>query len=330
MSSVFSIGKVRGLQALAGSHGVFTVAALDHRDVFVADLASGLGRPPSWEEVAEAKLQIAGTLAPHASAVMLDPIYSAAPAVLSGVIPPSTPFVVALERSGYLMGTAGRVTELEPNWSVRAIKLMGAAAVKLLLHYHPDVLVSTQQEELVVRVAADCVREDITFLLEPICYAPDGLDLDAQDHGAAILRTVERLRPLGADLLKLQCPSFSGSDDPDHDLTRHCQQVTERCNGVPWVVLSGGTDYVTFLRQVGVACGAGAKGFVAGRAIWSEALSLSSTERGDFLSSVALPRLLELSNAAISSATPISVPMAERVTDELENWHLSYERSHAG
>jgi tagatose 1,6-diphosphate aldolase len=331
INNVCSIGKLRGLQALAGRHGVFTVAALDHRDVFVAELASGLGRRPSWEDVVEAKLQIARALAPHASAVMLDPIYSAAPAVLSGAVPPSTPYVVALERSGYLQDVAGRLTELEPNWSVRAIKLMGATAVKLLLHYHPDVGVSAQQEELVARVSADCLRYDITFLLEPICYAPNSHDLDGRGHRAAILGTVERLAPLGPDVLKLQCPTAGDRENSDDELTRHCLEVTATCNGLPWVVLSGGASYETFLRQVEIACSAGATGFVAGRAIWSEALSFSSAaERGDFLSSVALPRLAAITKAAIASATPLALTMNTAGVGELEDWHTVYQRSHVG
>ena len=62
----------------------------------------------------------------------------------------------------------------------------------------------------------------------------------------------------------------------------------------PWVLLSGGVDYDTFLKQVRVACEAGASGVMAGRAVWKEAVTLETAVRNDFLGGIGYERMQRL------------------------------------
>ncbi|MCG8350525.1 MAG: hypothetical protein MI924_22385, partial [Chloroflexales bacterium] len=156
-----SLGKIRCLQQLTNERGIFTMIAFDHRDVFVEALSRTLGIVQAdWATVAAEKNRIAEALAPHASAVLLDPLYSAGPVIAGGFLPRRTGFAVAREKSGYDGSSAGRVTTLLEDWSVAAIKRMGGAAVKLLLYYHPDSATATQQEDVVRQVAAECDRHE--------------------------------------------------------------------------------------------------------------------------------------------------------------------------
>jgi tagatose-1,6-bisphosphate aldolase len=89
------------------------------------------------------------------------------------------------------------------------------------------------------------------------------------------------LRP---DLLKLEWP---GSPEG-------CRSVTEALGAVPWTLLSAGVGIDEFAERVEIALDAGAVGFIAGRAIWGEAVTLEGEERVSFLQETAVPRLAGL------------------------------------
>jgi tagatose 1,6-diphosphate aldolase len=60
---------------------------------------------------------------------------------------------------------------------------------------------------------------------------------------------------------------------------------------VPWVLLSAGTDFETYLRQVAAAARAGASGVAVGRAIWQEATERPRADRVEFLTTTARQRM---------------------------------------
>jgi tagatose 1,6-diphosphate aldolase len=164
-------GKLRGIQQLANAQGVITVTALDHRGSLKQSLQRAMpDRKIGYAEVVAEKLRMVRVFAPHSSAILLDPVYGAAQAIAGQVLPGNVGLIVALEESGYEGGDEARVTPITEGWSVGKIKRLGAAAVKLLLYYHPQAPSARQQEELVVQVAEECRRYDIAFLLEPMSY----------------------------------------------------------------------------------------------------------------------------------------------------------------
>jgi tagatose-1,6-bisphosphate aldolase len=86
------------------------------------------------------------------------------------------------------------------------------------------------------------------------------------------------------DLLKLEWP---GSADG-------CRRVTEALGSVPWTLLSAGVAFEQFGERVRIALDNGASGFIAGRAIWGEAVAVAGEERAAFLAETAVPRLAAL------------------------------------
>ena len=50
-----------------------------------------------------------------------------------------------------------------------------------------------------------------------------------------------------------------------------CQKLDE-ASTLPWVILSAGVDIEEFIENVNLATGAGASGFLCGRAIWKDAV----------------------------------------------------------
>ncbi len=303
-----TIGKLRGLQQIANERGIFTMLALDHRGSLRQALNPQAPAQVPYDTMVELKLLLVRVLAPHASAVLLDPVYGAAQAIASWTLPGDTGLIVSLETSGYAGAPTARRTELIPDWSVAKCKLMGASAVKLLLYYRPDSPTAPGQEELVASVAESCRVHDIPFLLEPLSYsldptgAPKGSPAYARRHPLIVYDTATRLVPLGVDVLKAEFPVDLRYETPDEALS-HCRRLSEAI-AAPWVLLSAAVDYDLFRRQVEIACKGGASGFLGGRAIWQEIAGLRREEWEEFAATVARERLEQLVAIANAEARP--------------------------
>ena len=176
-----SIGKIRGLQQLANEQGILAMAALDHRGSLRKMLEEEYPGNVDYEMMVDFKLQLCRVLAPHASAILLDPVYGAGQAIAAGVLPKSTGLLVSLEETGYSGEPEARVTDLLPDWNVRKIKRMGATAAKLLLYYRPDVDVAKRQLNTVEKLAADCIEQDMPFVVEPMSYRVETTESNPED-----------------------------------------------------------------------------------------------------------------------------------------------------
>ncbi|BAS29237.1 tagatose 1,6-diphosphate aldolase [Limnochorda pilosa] len=322
-----TIGKLRGIHSISTPAGHITVTALDHRGSLRKALEKTLGRPVAHGEVVEEKLRMVRAFAPHSTAVLLDPTFGAAQAVASGALPGHVGLLVAVEESGYQGSDESRLTRLVEGWSVAKVKQMGASAVKMLLYYHPQSAAAGHQEELVAQVAEECRRHDIAFLLEPMSYpvapgqsksAPEF----AREKPRVVLETVERLGPLGADLLKLEFPGDPHWEQDEARMRGHCREITRR-SPVPWVILSAAESFDVFQRLVEIACEEGASGFMVGRAIWQEAMTLPDpAERDRFLKTQGVSRLEILKAIANRRGRPWSEQAAARPV--AEGWHREY------
>jgi tagatose-1,6-bisphosphate aldolase len=104
------------------------------------------------------------------------------------------------------------------------------------------------------------------------------------------------------DLLKAEFPL----DVNDHDENKWmdaCREISS-ASTAPWILLSAAVDYETFLRQVTVACNAGASGIAVGRAVWKEAVTMQGDERMRFLSTTAKYRISRLTSLCHALAKP--------------------------
>ncbi|MEW6034756.1 MAG: tagatose 1,6-diphosphate aldolase [Chloroflexota bacterium] len=327
-----SVGKVRGLQQIANPDGVFTICAMDHRDSMVKMLEEhrrGLG---TYERVVERKVELCAALAPHASAVLLDPRYGVAQCLAAGVLPGGTGLLVSIEDTGYEGSKEARFTTLLPGWSVEKIRRIGASAVKILVYYRPDLEgLAAKQRDVVKSVAGECVRHDIPFLVETKSYAVgeelrDGA-LFAQRKPRLVIDTARQVTGLPLDVLKAEFPAEMDYERDEGKLLGLCREL-DTASRVPWVLLSAGVDYETFLRQVELACKAGASGFLGGRAIWQEAFRIGDKkERVGYLSTTVVDRLKRLTEVASRYAVPWHRKLKLRARALLpvaEGWHERY------
>lgn len=304
-----TLGKIRHLQKLTNKYGVFTMIAIDHRDPFIALMTQRQdGIEPTAAEISAEKERLARALAPHASAILLDPIYSVQPAIEKHIIPGRVGLMIAREDSSYTDTDYTRELTLLPDWSAADIKRAGGDGVKLLLYYHPDAPNASRLEGIVRQVAVECEAADIPFLLEPICYPlqPGQSKHDpefAAQRPEIVLETARRLVPLGADVLKAEFPC--DPQEIDHlTMRKYCRQLTDSIT-IPWVLLSAGMDFQNFQRQLKFACEEGASGFVVGRAIWQEAVeNRNAQQRDDYLHKIGVSRLRILAEVANYRAKP--------------------------
>ncbi len=305
MTLPLSLGKWRGLQQCATPHGAIAVMALDHRGNLrqILNPADPQSVPP--EDLVTFKQQVVSALAPVSSAVLLDPQFGAAQCLASGALPGQVGLLVAVEASGYTGDPAARQSRILPGWSVAKAKRLGASAIKLLVYYHPDAPTAEEIESLVRQTALDCAAADMPFFLETLSYSPDPATkkLPPAERRRVVIETARRLTPLGADVLKTEFPVDIAAQ-PDEDAWAEACAELSAVSVVPWVLLSASVDFATYLRQVTVACRAGASGVAVGRAVWQEAPGLAGAERLAFLSGLARERMARLTELCDALARP--------------------------
>jgi tagatose 1,6-diphosphate aldolase len=194
---------------------------------------------------------------------------------------------------------------------VKKAKRMGASAVKLLIYFRPDIKdVASKQLDLVARLAAQCIIEDIAFLVEPVSYPVEEKERVNQAGASSkkfaeikpglVIETARQITTLPIDVLKAEFPADIKFEQDEGKLLGLCQELNQ-ASRLPRVLLSAGVDFNSFRKQVEIACKAGASGFLAGRALWQEGAQISSREeRMNFFQNTAAPRLKKLAEIANS------------------------------
>jgi len=327
-----SIGKIRGLQQIANSDGIFTMCAMDHRGSLRSMIDEARPGEVHYEEMVERKLELCSSLAKYASAVLLDPIFGAAQCISHSVLPNNTGLLVSIEASGYSGEKEHRLTRLLDEWSVEKIKRMGASAVKILVYYRPDLKqLASQQLDTVNTVARECIKYDLPFVVEPKSY-PIGSEINNPAEFAAVkeqlvIKTARDVTTLPIDVLKAEFPTDLRYKKDKPELIKLCHQL-DISSQVPWVILSAGVDFELFRQEVEIACQGGASGFLGGRAIWQEAMYIDDAqERVKYLSTVAADRLKRLTEIAYRYAVPWYKKLGvatQELADISGSWYREY------
>ncbi|CAM3622439.1 Tagatose 1,6-diphosphate aldolase [Bordetella sputigena] len=292
MPAELRLGKTWGLRRMATDQGHFAMVALDQRPPIINLIAEKRGVAPdavAYADVLEVKRLLVDALGGHASAMLFDPNY-AFPAGLQR-LPARTGLVVTLEDHRFEDTPGGRRSHSIRDWSVEKIKRVGGDGVKVLAWYRPDAEpeVRQHQQRYVEAIGRECRKWDIPLVLELLVYP----FARSAGHTTDYVESPEKLPELvidsvrefahpryGVDLFKLESP-LPGASLPVRDggdAHRAAQAWFDRMGqvcaqaGIPWVMLSAGVTGEQFLRVMEYAYAAGANGFLAGRAIWGQAL----------------------------------------------------------
>jgi tagatose 1,6-diphosphate aldolase len=322
-----SLGKARALQQCATTNGVFMILAADHRDAMRTMIDAVDPQNVSSQTLTDIKLDIVRSMSDLPSAVLLDPLYSAAQAIADGALAGNSGLLVALEDQGYLGDPYNRETASLSGWGVEKARRLSAAGVKVLLFYHTNASAAAQKQENYAKsIIADCQRYELPLFLEPISYplSPAVKKNSAEfatERRQIVTESARRLGALGADVMKVEFP-VDAAHHPDPKLWADACAELNDASPVPWVLLSAGEPFETFCQQLTIACQAGCAGFAVGRSVWKEAATLPSEDRARFLSTTARRRFKRLADIAQSFAHPWRDRYTLPIPDE--NWYRTY------
>jgi tagatose 1,6-diphosphate aldolase len=314
-------GKAWGMRRLAGPDGRFAMLAVDQRPP-IMNLTKGkrVESEPRFDDVAAVKELIVKHLAPESTAVLLDPIWAYERCI--GHVSPRQGLLLTLEDHAFKESPGGRFSSEIKDWSPARIRRTGADGVKVLAWYRPDAApdVLKHQEAFIRRIGDTCREADICYLLEFLVY-PLGGDVgyaeDPDKYPAHVIESVERFAgpEYGVDIFKLESPlpakalpgpAIGGAE------ARRAQDLFDKlgaASGRPWVMLSAGASPADFSKVLTYAYRAGANGYLAGRAIWWEAMQAfpDTASIGKRLEAEAVPYMREINALTAKAAKPIAV-----------------------
>jgi tagatose-1,6-bisphosphate aldolase len=274
-----------GLARIADEDGVFSIVAMDQRNT-LRRMFEAVGHPAETEDIHAAKIAVAASLTPLASAILLDPTFGVPAVTEAAALAPSCGLLVAAEPEKRGTWNGEPRTHRDPAQSAAWVQGMGGDAVKFLVQLRPgrpagEPDLAAEVIDVVREVVADCRAAGIPSVIENLIYPLPDEQLTAQQREDLIVEAAAMLAETGADLVKLEYP---GSP-------QGCRRVAEVAGG-PWAVLSAGVGFDEFQNVLRVSCDeGGASGFIAGRSIWKEAVGLDGAARQEFLDTVARPRL---------------------------------------
>ncbi|MCY4526859.1 MAG: tagatose 1,6-diphosphate aldolase [Anaerolineaceae bacterium] len=302
MKATLTPGRWRGLKTTSTSEHVFTIMAFDQRGSYVGMLPEGSG----YDDAVAIKSEVVGQLSPYTSAVLLDANYGLLPAMQ---MHRNSGLLMALEKSGYTGDSTMRRADFDPDWTVAKMRRAGAAAVKLLIYYHPGSgALADDIEGVISRILADCHEQDLPLFVEPMSYSldpdvPTDSPAFAEGKPEVVIETARRISALGVDVLKMEFPMNAKYHDDENEWLQACETLSN-ASKAPWVLLSAGVDFEIFERQVRVACQGGASGYLGGRAIWKECAAMSPGERHEFLLGTAMERIGTLNDHTLQQGRP--------------------------
>lgn len=284
-----SAGKLWGMRRMADEKGRFKMLAVDQRPPIKNLVNEKRGtKDAAFDDVAGVKRALVRALAPHATASLLDPHFAYPFAIAD--YSPKAGLIVTMEDSLFEETPGGRLSSEIKDWSVEKVKRVGGDAVKVLTWYRPDAdpAVIEKQKDFSKRVGDACAKYDLPYVFELLVYplpgdaghTTDYVEQKGKRIDHVIESVVEFAKPdYGVDLFKLESP-LPAADVPDlngdPDLVKTCKDAYKALGdaaGRPWVMLSAGAKPEAFERVLHYAYGAGASGFLAGRAIWWDAFS---------------------------------------------------------
>lgn len=327
MSTRISAAKCAHMQSLATEGGIIGAAAMDQRGSLKKAIAKGKAIGPgdvTDEMMSEFKLSVSKVLTPHASAILLDPVWGM-PGVEARA--DNAGLLLSYEESGYDNTRPGRYADLLGDFSVRRIRERGANAAKILLYYTPfeDSAINDVKHAFIERIGDECLANDLPFFLEFVGYDHEGGDEKGFEFAsrkpevvAESMREFSRDR-YNVDVLKVEVPVnmkfAAGSKACDgqsayskEEALGHFRAAAEAA-GRPFIYLSAGVSNEVFLESLEWAAEAGVSfsGVLCGRATWQEAIPIYC-EHGvaaleDWLSGQGVVNIGEI-NKRLEKATP--------------------------
>lgn len=272
---------------LARESGGLAMLAVDQREALRSMFENVTGVKPTPDStLTEFKVNAAEILSPYASAILLDRQFCLNQVVERKVLAPNCALLAAYDN--FIPGNGIPVDQvtLDDSIDIAAVKNMGAKALKLLVLWRED---ESKDDRLafVAEFVKRCKAHGLVSILEPVVRPPR--HLAHFDREECILKAAQELGDSGVDVYKTEMPLCGKGT------YQQLVEASKRLNdliSMPWVILSSGVHPDAYPRSVRAAMEAGASGFLAGRAVWSNVVG--AADQRMMLEDLAVPRLKRL------------------------------------
>lgn len=262
--------------------------AVDQGSGLEAALREVRGADARPDDLLTFKRIVVETLSPEATTVLVD---STLGRDLLPAFDPSCVRMLAYEADVYHIADEDRITKLPEDLRIADYPGLGVPVLKFFLYYGPNDAAELNQRkaDLVARIGAECRAHGVTFLFEPIVYdrdIPDGASADYARAKPALVRQATETFAAPAfniDILKVEIPvslAHIGTTMSEDEAMAAFRAAAEPAGDLPLLYLSAGVTFEQFRyglmlsRKAGVA----ARGFMCGRAIWSDAIGKFGAE----------------------------------------------------
>lgn len=261
------------IDALKRPSGAFAMLAIDQRESMRAMFGEYQKTPVSDQQLTEFKLAALRALSPLASAVLIDRQFAWRHAIDQHAVAPNCGLIAAADE--FIPSAHEIVSDvvIDEKIDPLAVKADGALALKLLVLWRPDES-AEKRKDMVRDFIGRCRQAGLLSIIEPVSRKPR--DARPWDTNEGIQAAAEELGDLGADLYKAEVPLYGrGGESAVRGASARLNHMIQG----PWVVLSSGVSPDDFPQAVEWACLEGARGFLAGRAVWRNVIGSTDIPR---------------------------------------------------
>jgi sulfofructosephosphate aldolase len=264
--------------------GGLALLAIDQRES-LRTLMAGKGLPSENTDITAFKVLVTSVLSPHASGLLIDPLYGLGAVLDCGALASTCGLIVAADYLIQLPGEPPSESELDESLDLASFVAAGAVGLKLLVLWERDRF-RDRRLEMTRTFVARCAELGVLSIVEGIVRGP----IDGEwDRDGDVIEAAREFGQLQPDLYKAEVPTL-GRGVP-MEMERLASGITDALP-CPWVALSAGVDADAFPAAIEAVCRGGASGFLAGRGIWAP--SIRETDLPSSLVVDAIPRLLAL------------------------------------
>lgn len=271
------------LAPLSLESGGLAMVAVDQREALRGMYAAKRSGVIGDDVLTDFKVAVAETLSDLASGLLVDLDFGLRQIVEAKVLAPSCGLIAAQD---LLIGPAGGAatdTAIDDRVIASEMKKLGSVALKLLILYRSDES-PEMRTEMAKQFIDGAKKEGLISLVEIIVKPPkSGGEFNRE---VEIVNAAKEAANWGMDVYKAEVPFGGKASDSEMESV---YKAMHDAIGIPWVVLSNGVAKEDFERAVSLACKSGAKGFLAGRAVWADVVG-DEDERAS-LTSISRPRL---------------------------------------
>ena len=291
-------------------HGV----AVDAGSGLEAAIREARGSSAQSDDLVTFKRHVLKALGPGATTVLVDA--ACGPDLLADY-PQGCDPMIAYEADVYHISDEDRMTVLPDNLSISDYPRLGVKRLKFFMYYGPDDPsdLNAKKVALAEKVGRECATNNVQYLFEPLVYHRDlsaGTQEFARRKPDLVKRATEAFSGahIQADVLKVEIPVdlnfVEGFGEPlmsSEEALEAFRMAAAPAQGRDLVYLSAGVSFELFEASLRLARQSGVdfSGFMCGRAIWSDAVSVFGTggegALADWLADTGMDRLNRLIEA---------------------------------